>query len=156
MMFDNYSYGYNPYYNQQMLNYYPRPISQIQGVKFVHSLQEAQACSIPLGTRSIFMNQDEDIFYLKETDFNGVSNVVEYEFKKREPVQERKDYITKEEFEEWRKRYEQSIKQQLISTQPDPQSNGTVVSNATNNNSRTSETTSPTIDAGEESVFAGI
>ena len=152
-MFETYPYNYNPYYMQPMPSTYQSP--QIQGVKFVQNLQEAQSCSIPLGTRVIFMNQDEDVFYIKEMDYNGVSNVTEYEFKKKEPIKETRDYITKDEFEQWRKGYEQFIEQQLLSkksAQPDEPIN-TVYQD---NKSGASESTSRADATDGQSVFSGI
>lgn len=46
-MFETYPYNYNPYFAQQMALQYQQP-QQIQGVKFVKDLQEAQNCSIPI------------------------------------------------------------------------------------------------------------
>ena len=152
-MFETYPYNYNPYYMQPMPSTYQSP--QIQGVKFVQNLQEAQSCSIPLGTRVIFMNQDEDVFYIKEMDYNGVSNVTEYEFKKKEPIKETRDYITKDEFEQWRKGYEQFIEQQLLSkksAQPDEPIN-TVYQD---NKPGASESTSRADATDGQSVFSGI
>ena len=148
-MFENYPYNYNPYYMRP----YQQP--QIQGVKFVQNLQEAQSCSIPLGTKAIFMNQGEDIFYIKEMDFNGISNVTEYEFKKKEPTQETKEYMTREEFENWRTGYEQFIKQQLLSTQsaqPDEPANSVYQ----NDKPRTSKSTSGADASNGQSLFAGV
>ena len=78
-MFETNPYNYNPYFPQSMAYGYQQQQqnSQIQGIRFVQGLQEAQSCTIPLGTKSIFMDMNKDVFYLKEMDFNGVSKVTE-------------------------------------------------------------------------------
>ena len=71
-MFETNPYNYNPYFPQSMAYGYQQQQqnSQIQGIRFVQGLQEAQSCTIPLGTKSIFMDMNKDVFYLKEMDFN--------------------------------------------------------------------------------------
>lgn len=59
------------------------------------------------------MDSQEDKFYIKENDFNGVSSVSQYSFSKiEEPKQDTRDYITREEFDRWKENYESAIKQQ--------------------------------------------
>lgn len=100
-MFETNPYNYNPYFPQSMAYGYQQQQqnSQIQGIRFVQGLQEAQSCTIPLGTKSIFMDMNKDVFYLKEMDFNGVSKVTEYEFKPVEhnPV-DNSNFITRAEY----------------------------------------------------------
>lgn len=117
-MFETNPYNYNPYFPQSMAYGYQQQQqnSQIQGIRFVQGLQEAQSCTIPLGTKSIFMDMNKDVFYLKEMDFNGVSKVTEYEFKPVEhnPV-DNSNFITRAEFEKWKKEYEQLVQQRYAS-----------------------------------------
>lgn len=101
------------------------------------------------------MNQDEDVFYIKEMDYNGVSSVTAYEFKKKEPMKVAQDYITKDEFEKWRKGYEQFIEQQLLSKEP-AQPNESVNPVHQNDKSGASESTSRTNATDGQSVFAGV
>ena len=112
----NYPY-YNPYGNMQ--NYPVYPPSQIQSVKFVNGRQEAEGCSLPLNSKAILMDYNRDIFYLKETDINGISSITEYSFQKVEDVTPNAtsdNYITKEEFNQWKEQYE-SVISKLISEQ---------------------------------------
>ena len=155
-MFEAYPYNYNPYFAQQMAIQYQQP-QQIQGVKFVKDLQEAQNCSIPIGTKALFMNQNENIFYLKENDFNGVSNVTSYKFEEIKPRSD-ENYITREEFEKWKEEYEQSIQQskrvadvpaQLSQRQP----NGTTAEFYQNNFAQPSQGTGGATYPREESIF---
>lgn len=117
-MFETNPYNYNPYFPQSMAYGYQQQQqnSQIQGIRFVQGLQEAQSCTIPLGTKSIFMDMNKDVFYLKEMDFNGVSKVTEYEFKPVEhnPV-DNSNFITRAEFEKWKEEYEQLVQQRYAS-----------------------------------------
>jgi len=110
-MFEANPYNYNPYFSQQMPYGYQSQ-QQIQGIKFVQGIQEAQSCTIPLGTKSIFMDMNKDVFYLKEMDFNGISKITEYEFKPvvHNPV-DNSNFITRAEFDKWKEEYEQFIQQ---------------------------------------------
>lgn len=82
--------------------------NQIQGVRFVSNRQEAENCAVPRGTKALLMDSNKDIFYLKETDMNGISTISEYSFKKVEP-QTADNYITKDEFNKWKEQYESII-----------------------------------------------
>lgn len=85
---------YAPYMPMQNSAY--SPANQIQGVRFVSNRQEAESCAVPRGTKALLMDSNKDIFYLKETDMNGISTISEYSFKKVEP-QTADNYITKDE-----------------------------------------------------------
>lgn len=101
---------YNPYDNFVYSNMY-RP--QIQGARFVDGLAGAQACVIPLGSKAILMDSNEDKFFIKETDFNGVSTISQYAFTKVEDRPESgNNYVTREEFERWKENYESAIRRQ--------------------------------------------
>lgn len=50
--------------------------NQIQGVRFVSNRQEAENCAVPRGTKALLMDSNKDIFYLKETDMNGISTIM--------------------------------------------------------------------------------
>lgn len=100
---------FNPYapYMPMQNSAYP-PSNQIQGVRFVSNRQEAESCAVPRGTKALLMDSNKDIFYLKETDVNGISTISEYSFKKVEP-QTADNYITKDEFNKWKEQYESII-----------------------------------------------
>jgi hypothetical protein len=131
---------YNPYFST------PRPQS---GIRFVRNIQEANSCLIPPGTQAIFMNQNVDKFYLKETDYNNFSTVTEYEFKKVE-YPKKDDFITKEEFEKWKEQYESIIRQVQSSAEP----NGTVDAISKADLSATSQTTDDANVADGESLYS--
>lgn len=157
-MFNPYGFNYPNYFQQQPQMASPEP--QITGVKFVNNIQEANNCNIPLGAKAIFMDKNQDRFYLKETDFNNFSTLTEYEFKKVENLpREETDasFITREEFEKWRNQYE-SIVQQIQQSTDDEQSNVQQSATATDgihqdNQSATSQTTSGRNAADKQSFF---
>lgn len=131
---------YNPYFST------PRPQS---GIRFVRNIQEANNCLIPPGTQAIFMDQNVDKFYLKETDYNNFSTVTEYEFKKVE-YPKNDEFITKEEFEKWKEQYESIIQQVQSSTEP----SGAIDAISKTNLSATSQATNDADVADGESLFS--
>lgn len=121
------------------------------GIRFVNNIQEVNNCWLVPGTQAIFMDRNKDRFYLKETDFNGFSITTEYEFKKVEyPQEESNNYITKEEFEQWKEKYE-SIIQQIESAANTP-----AASFSQTNKSATSKSSTRANDSIGASLFTGI
>lgn len=109
---------FSPMYSQ----YIPSGTNDIQGVRWVSSIDEVRATTVPFG-RQIFMNQDIDIFYIKDTS----GNIRCFEYTETEPpVPE--NFVTRKEFDELRSKYEQLVQQQSASTNQ-PQS---VTNNAGN------------------------
>ena len=99
-----YQWGYQPY-----PVYQPSPQQQgIAGVRFVNGIGEARSVAIPYGSKALFMDAGEDVFYVKETDMTGASTVDMYRFEKVEP---RDGYVTRAEFEELKEAYESAIRQ---------------------------------------------
>ena len=115
---------YAPYMPMQNSAY--TPANQIQGVRFVSNRQEAENCAVPRGTKALLMDSNKDIFYLKETDINGISTISEYSFKKVEPQTE-DNYITKDEFNKWKEQYESIISNIAANTNAAKQPNDRVV-----------------------------
>lgn len=84
----------------------PSGTNDIQGVRWVSSIDEVRATTVPFG-RQIFMNQDNDIFYIKDTS----GNIRCFEYKETDPpVPE--NFVTRKEFDELRSKYEQLVQQQ--------------------------------------------
>lgn len=97
-----------PYYQPYPI-YQPSPMQQgIAGVRFVGGEDEAKAVAIPYGTKALFMDANEDAFYIKETDGAGASTIEKYAFRKVEP--EKPEYVTREEFDELRRAYESTVR----------------------------------------------
>lgn len=86
----------------------------IQGVRFVSGIEDAKNCTIPLGSKALLMDEDQDRFYLKETDMAGVSTVSEFEFKKVE-AETPKEYVTRQEFEQFSAQLSAQLKEQYES-----------------------------------------
>ena len=125
--------------------------SPSSGIKFVNGIQEVNNYWLVPGTQAIFMDRNKDRFYLKETDFNGFSVTTEYEFKKVEYPQENpSNYITKEEFEQWKEKYE-SIIQQIESA-----ANTSAASISQADKSATSKSSTRANDSIGASLFTGI
>lgn len=114
---------YNPYSFQ-----YQQPRSQLQLARFVSSKQEAESCMLPLGTSAILMDENEDKFYFKKMDMNGISSMSTFTFRREEqeqsqqiPIQDDR-YITREEFDRWRNEYESAVQSSQSSTEPNEES----------------------------------
>lgn len=76
------------------------------------------------------MDYNRDIFYLKETDINGISSITEYSFQKVEdtiPNSTSDNYITKEEFNQWKEQYESVISKLISEQESSAKSTGTTV-----------------------------
>lgn len=88
--------------------YYNSPPQQIQTIKFVNGRQGAEQCMLPWNSKAILMDMNDDIFYLKETDMNGISSMTAFGFQRLDQPPQN-NYITRAEFEEWRKKYESTF-----------------------------------------------
>ncbi len=97
----NQSYGYPAYPDIQS-----GTTDNIQGVRRVSCIEEVYATSVPDGVRAMFMDGTKDMFYIKD----GLS-VRAFEFAEVAPMKPG-DYVTKSEFEELKKQYEQLVQQQ--------------------------------------------
>lgn len=100
----------------QFNSYQPWPVYQpyaqqqgIAGVRFVSGIEEARSVGIPYGGRALFMDANEDVFYIKETDWAGASTIETYKFEKVEPP--KPDYVSRTEFEELKRAYESAVQQ---------------------------------------------
>lgn len=103
-------YGYNPYMPFGTPGNIQSGTNDIQGVRIVAGIEEVKAASVPYG-RSMFMNANEQIFYVKDT--NG--KIMTFKFEEvPEPTPE--NFVTKQELEkqlnDMRSYYESIISQQ--------------------------------------------
>lgn len=117
---------YNPFgYSAYMPTNIPSGTNDIQGVRWVASIDEVRAYSVPYG-RAMFMNNQDQIFYIK--DQSGDIRVFKFE-EIEQPKPE--NMVTRQEFEELKAKYESLIQQQSTANQFQPaQSNATNASNA--------------------------
>lgn len=90
-----------PYYN------YSRQIPDIQ---FVNGRTSAESFMMPPNSRAILMDADLPRFYLKEVDASGSYRISTYEFKEVKEALNSPDYITRQEFEEWKAMLNESNK----------------------------------------------
>lgn len=88
--------------------------SDIQGVRWVSSLEEVKAASVPFG-RSIFMESQENRFHIK--DSNGSIRSFTFE---EIPQPTPDNFVTRQEFEDLRRKYESVIQQQSAATVQQP------------------------------------
>lgn len=98
MGYPMYGFQYPMQPMQPMQPLQPSQSDDIQGVRFVDGLEDAQRCVTPFGSRVLLMDKNSDKFYIKETDTSGVATVSEYEFRKV-TKDSHTDYVTKEELE---------------------------------------------------------
>lgn len=76
----------------------------IQGVRWVANIEEVRASSVPYGYRSLFLDNNNPIMYLK--DYNG--NVRQFSIKEIEQPKP-ENFVTKQELEEVKRSYESII-----------------------------------------------
>lgn len=87
-----------PYYNYQPNRYQPP-----QDIQFVNGKTSAESFMMPPNSRMILMDSEAPRFYLKEVDAAGMYKVTTYEFQEvKEPEPVSGEYITRQEFEEWK------------------------------------------------------
>lgn len=149
-MFD----AYNPYSSLTYSNPY-QPVYRNQspvwqGTRFVSGLSEAQSYPVSLGTKILLMDSQEDKFYIKESDFNGISTISQYRFSRiEEPREQGENYITREEFNQWKENYESAIRQQYAAA-TQPTSTGAGSSIPENNVSNAATGTEPSSGISQE------
>lgn len=85
---------------QTINNHPPHPGSDLQGVIFVDGIEEAKSYSIPFGSRMLFMDKNEDVFYIRDVNFNGAEVVSTYRFERVEPPKP-PEYVTKSDLEDF-------------------------------------------------------
>lgn len=105
--------NYLPQYYSRQPNYYSNMSSGYgDEIKTVNGIQSAEQYIMSPNSRTILMDSTMDRFYLKETDAAGVAKITAYDFMevKNNPLQN--DYITREEFNQWKEQYELSFKEQ--------------------------------------------
>lgn len=79
------------------------PSTPMQTMILVNSEQEASAWSVLPGNSLFFMDSGNKLFYIKSVDFSGMSNFRKFQFEEvLDKPEESRDYITREEFEEWK------------------------------------------------------
>lgn len=99
----------------QMPNPYQAQMQQPQQpneLQFVNGRESVDMYPMPPNSKVILMDSNMPRFYLKETDASGMARVATYDFTpaNEKPVEE---YVTRQEFEDWKAKYE-SLNEQSI------------------------------------------
>lgn len=110
-MYNNY-----PQYNPYMMNQY-RQMNSFDSLQFVNGRESAENYIMPPNSKVILMDQNIPRFYLKETDATGMAKITAYDFTEAVDKPAQNDYITREEFNEWRSKYESSVSEQTKSNE---------------------------------------
>lgn len=106
--------------NSQLMNrmqtYYPQnygyPQNNSEILKFVNSIESAKDYFLPPNSQVVLFDKNQQRFYLKETDASGAQSIRAYDFFEADDTSQTNpnvDYITRQEFEEWKKNYESII-----------------------------------------------
>lgn len=120
-MFNN-----NPYQNYQqpfqMAQPYQRPITQPENTLIrVTGLEGARAYQMAPNSTVALFDGGEDIMYIKSTDGAGFPTIKVFRFepvRESEPMQAQGDYVSRIEFEDYKRGVEEYVKQLVSETKP--------------------------------------
>lgn len=109
----------NQYYNQQMNNQQFLPQIQTQNLIRVNGIEGAKAYQMSANSIVSLFDANEDIMYIKSTDGAGFPSIRTFSFtevkEENKPLQQ-VDYISREEFEEFKKELMNNGKQSISRT----------------------------------------
>lgn len=109
----------NQYYNQQMNNQQFLPQIQTQNLIRVNGIEGAKAYQMSANSIVSLFDANEDIMYIKSTDGAGFPSIRTFSFtevkEENKPLQQ-VDYISREEFEEFKKELINNGKQSISRT----------------------------------------
>lgn len=106
----------NQYYNQQMTNQQFLPQTQTQNLIRVNGIEGAKAYQMNANSIVSLFDVNEDIMYIKSTDGAGFPSIRSFRFEElKEDTQTEPsvDYISREEFEEFKKELMNNGKQSI-------------------------------------------
>lgn len=113
-------YQTNPYYQNNMQPQNQQPVATSNsGILWVQGEQAAKAYPIGAGQSVLLMDSEDSLMYIKSTDQSGMPQPLRvFEYKERTgakneaPIATSKsaDYVTRDEFEEFREDVKRSIK----------------------------------------------
>ena len=109
--------GQNQFYNPQMMNPTPiQPQEQAQNLIRVNGIDGAKAYQMPANSTVALFDSNEDVMYVKSTDGAGFPSIRTFAFtevkEQNKPIQQ-VDYISREEFEEFKKELMNNGKQSI-------------------------------------------
>ena len=106
----------NQYYNPQMNNQQFLPQIQTQNLIRVNGIEGAKAYQMSANSIVSLFDANEDIMYIKSTDGAGFPSIRTFSFteikEENKPIQQ-VDYISREEFEEFKKELMNNGKQSI-------------------------------------------
>ena len=99
--------GQNQFYNPQMMNPTPgQPQEQTQSLIRVNGIDGAKAYQMPANSTVALFDSNEDVMYVKSTDGAGFPSIRTFEFTEKVNAEVKSpdvEYISREEFEEFKK-----------------------------------------------------
>ena len=108
--------GQNPYYNQPMNNQQIYPQEQTQNLIRVNGIEGAKTYQMAPNSTVALFDCNEDIMYIKTTDGAGFPSIRTFSFtevkEQNKPISQ-VDYISREEFEEFKKELMNNGKQSI-------------------------------------------
>ena len=109
--------GQNQFYNPQMMNPTPgQPQEQTQSLIRVNGIDGAKAYQMPANSTVALFDSNEDIMYIKNTDGAGFPSIRMFKFEEVNEIinnEEKQDYISRKEFEEFKKELMNNGKQSI-------------------------------------------
>ena len=106
----------NQYYNQQMNNQQIFPQEQTQNLIRVNGIDGAKTYQMSANSTVALFDSNEDIMYIKTTDGAGFPSIRTFSFtevkEENRPTQQ-VDYISRQEFEEFKKELMNNGKQSI-------------------------------------------
>ena len=106
----------NPYYNQPMNNQPYVPQESPQSLIRVNGIDGAKAYQMPANSTVALFDTNEDIMYVKSTDGAGFPSIRTFSFteiKENTKATQNTDYISRQEFEEFKKELMNNGKQSI-------------------------------------------
>ena len=106
----------NQYYNPQMNNQQIFPQEQTQNLIRVNGIEGAKAYQMSANSIVSLFDANEDIMYIKSTDGAGFPSIRTFSFtevKEENKTEKKVDYISREEFEEYKKELMNNGKQSI-------------------------------------------
>ena len=108
--------GQNPYYNQQMNNQQFFQQEPTQSLIRVNGMDGAKTYQMPANSTVALFDSNEDIMYIKTTDGAGFTSIRTFNFveiTQNEKSNVSQDYISRQEFEEFKKELMNNGKQSI-------------------------------------------
>lgn len=106
----------NQYYNPQMNNQQIFPQEQPQNLIRVNGIDGAKAYQMNANSTVALFDANEDIVYIKNTDGAGFPSIRIFKFEEVNEItksEEKQDYISRKEFEEFKKEIMNNGKQSI-------------------------------------------